>query len=155
MLPFTKPVGPIVVWNIKLNSIGSVKSLPVRGDFIWNSLKMAAISPLFIPSSLTQISSQRALTASSVFLSALIFSRWALIKWSSLKHSPLTYKMKILISFDLFQMSFDQMIKYETFTIDLQNENSYRETASRNAMGDICFCLVILAWFCLVTSPPS
>ena len=49
--PLMSPVGPILVWNIKLNSMGSLKSFPVIGDFMSNSLKTAAISPLDIPKS--------------------------------------------------------------------------------------------------------
>lgn len=106
--PLISPDGPIIVANIRLNSIGSVRSLPVSGDLMLYFCRTAFISSFFIPSSyirqsiliyncpqwkilnftLTTISSQSALVSAVAFLSAATFSSCALIKWSSRKHSP-------------------------------------------------------------------
>jgi len=48
--PFRFPPGPIDVLNIKLNSIGSVRSLPVSGDFILYFCIVDAMSSLLKPS---------------------------------------------------------------------------------------------------------
>lgn len=48
--PFTLPVGPISVPNIKLNSIGSVSWFPVNGDLISNFSRTFCNSFLLSPS---------------------------------------------------------------------------------------------------------
>ena len=70
-------------WNIKLNSMGSLKSLLVTGDLILNFLRVAACSSLVAPSSLVIMSSHSAFVSAVHFLSAHTFSSAALIRWSS------------------------------------------------------------------------
>lgn len=48
--PFISPVGPMEIPNIRLNSRGSDKSLPVTGDFMLNFFIMAFMSSLDMPS---------------------------------------------------------------------------------------------------------
>jgi len=48
--PFRFPLGPMDVLNIRLNSIGSVRSLPVNGDFMLYFCKVDDMSSLLKPS---------------------------------------------------------------------------------------------------------
>jgi len=48
--PLMLPVGPIDVANMRLNSRGSVRSLPETGDFMSYSFRTLAMSSLLIPS---------------------------------------------------------------------------------------------------------
>lgn len=48
--PLTSPDGPICVANIRLNSMGSVSSLPVSGDRILNFFSTSPISSFVMPS---------------------------------------------------------------------------------------------------------
>ena len=48
--PLSAPVGPIDVLNIRLNSMGSVKSLFVTGDFMLKSRIALPMSAMLIPS---------------------------------------------------------------------------------------------------------
>ena len=81
------------------------------------------------------------------------------------------WKCEIFFSRIIVRMTWIDVIQwwffynFRTFSYDvsfsLQNDQDdrikivIRETASRNAMVDIYFCLVTLACFCLVMSPPS
>ena len=56
--PFSCPVGPMDVANMRLKSIGSLRSLLVTGDFMLYFLNVSPISYLLMPSIWTHIKQQ-------------------------------------------------------------------------------------------------